>query len=79
MLGDIAVKHIPMLAKRAPAKNEKGIMSNEYRKSIIPKAAITTSIIVAFIKLRVAPHRISPAITSSILRGVAIMASKVFW
>lgn len=79
MLGDIAVKHIPMAAKRSPARKEKGIINNEEGKSIIPKIAKIGSIIIVFITLLVAPQRSSPAITSSMERGVAIMASKVFW
>jgi hypothetical protein len=79
MLGDIAVKHMPMAAKRSPARKEKGIIKNEEGKSIIPKIVNIGSIIKVFITLFVAPQRSSPAITSSIERGVAIMASKVFW
>jgi len=79
MLGTIAVKHMPMAAKRSPARKENGIIRNEEGKSIIPKIANIGSIIKAFITLLVAPQRSSPAITSSIERGVAIMASKVFW
>ena len=79
MLGVIAVKHMPMAAKRRPARKENGIIKNEEGKSIIPKIANMGSIIRVFITLLVAPQRSSPAITSSIERGVAIMASKVFW
>ena len=79
MLGDIAVKHMPMAAKRSPARKENGIIKNEEGKSIIPKIANIGSIIIVFITLFVAPQRSSPAITSSMERGVAIMASKVFW
>jgi GT2 family glycosyltransferase len=79
MLGEMAVKHMPMVAKRKPAIKENGIISRDEGNSRIPKAASTGSIKIVFIILRVAPHRISPVITSSIVRGVAIMASKVFW
>ena len=79
MFGDIAVKHMPMAAKRRPAKKENGIINNEEGNSIIPKIANTGSIITVFITPLVAPQRSSPAITSSMERGVAIMASKVFW
>jgi hypothetical protein len=74
----MAVKHMPMVAKRKPAMKEKGIISSEWGSLMSPKAAITVSIIVAYIRLRVAPQRGSPVITSSMLRGVAIMASTVF-
>ena len=43
-----------------------------------PKAAITPKTIEELIKLFVAPHKSSPAMTSSKFTGVAIMASKVF-
>ena len=79
MFGVNAVKHIPIQAKSKPAKKAKGIISRAYFRSINPKAAITGTITKAFIVLRVAPQNNSPAITSSIMRGVAIMASNVFW
>ena len=44
-----------------------------------PNATSTGSMIATEITLRVAPQRISPAITSSIESGVAIIASKLFW
>lgn len=78
MFGDMAVKHMPMVAKRRPAIKENGITSSEEGNSMTPKAASTGSIITVFIVLRVAPQSSSPAITSSIEMGVAIMASKVF-
>lgn len=77
-MGEMAVKHIPMVAKRKPAKKAKGMIKSDEGSSIRPKAATTASMIDALIKLRVAPHSNSPVITSSILNGVAIMASKVF-
>ena len=73
------MKHIPMAAKRRPARKEKGMIQNEERNSISPKIAKTGSIITVFITLLVAPQSSSPAITSSMERGVAIMASNVFW
>lgn len=79
MFGEIAVKHMPIVAKRKPARNENGIISREEGNSMSPKAASTGNVITVFIVLRVAPQRSSPVITSSIVRGVAIMASKVFW
>lgn len=75
----MAVKHMPIAAKRKPARKENGITSRDEGNSISPRAASTGSIITVLIMLRVAPQRISPVITSSIVRGVAIMASKVFW
>ncbi len=78
MFGEMAVKHMAMHAKRKPPTKEKGMMSKEEGSSTSLKTAITASIILALIRLLVAPHRISPVITSSMLRGVAIIASKVF-
>ena len=47
MLGLIAVKHMPIVAKRKPAMKEKGIISRPDGSSMRPKAAITISTIVA--------------------------------
>ena len=44
-----------------------------------PEAAITINTKTALIAARVAPHKSSPATTSSTLMGVATIASKVFW
>ena len=59
MLGDIAVKHMPIAEKRSPARKEKGIINNDEGKSIIPKIEKIGSIITAFITLFVAPQRSS--------------------
>ncbi len=78
MFGEMAVKHMPIVAKRKPARNENGIISREEGNSMSPKAASTGRVIIVLIVLFVAPQRSSPVITSSIVRGVAMMASKVF-
>ena len=78
MLGVIAVKHMPIVAKRKPAINENGITNRAEGSSTSPKAAITINTMVAEKRLRVAPQRSSPVITSSMLKGVEIIASKVF-
>ena len=75
----MAVKHIAIEANiNPPRKDSNGTKRNNGLETR-PKAAITTSTVVEFIVARVAPHTSSPAMTSSTLTGVAIMASKVFW
>ena len=78
MVGDIAVKYIAIVEKRKPEIKEKGIMIKAVGRLTSPNAMITKSISEAFIRLLVAPQSISPVMTSSKLRGVAIIASKVF-
>jgi len=78
MLGEMAVKHMAMVANKRPAKKANGIISKDSGSSISPKAHNTGSIMVALIRLLEAPHNNSPVITSSMLNGVAIIASKVF-
>ena len=63
----------------SPPKNASGIASRNRGLVIKPKTATTASTMVALMVARVAPHRSSPATTSSTLIGVATMASKVFW
>ena len=75
----MAVKHIPIEANKSPEKKDNIGTKNTKGLETRPKAATTTKTIVAFIVARVAPQTISPAITSSTLTGVAIMASNVFW
>jgi hypothetical protein len=79
MFGATEVKHIAMEANISPPKNAIGITSKNSGLEIKPKAAITPSTMVVLIVARVAPHRSSPATTSSTLTGVATIASKVFW
>src|SRR3989339_678654 len=79
MFGAMAVKHMAMLANmRPPTKDSKTTKGNKGLE-IKPNAATTANTMVEFIVARVAPHKSSPAITSSTLTGVAIIASKVFW
>ena len=63
---------------RPPRKAISGIRMNSWLE-IKPKAATTARTMVELIRLLVAPHRSSPAMTSSMLIGVVMMASKVFW
>jgi hypothetical protein len=79
IFGEMAVKHIPSDANTKPPKNEKGITRSDIGRSTRPNTMSTGSIIVTFMTLFVAPHIISPPITSSMLSGVATIASKVFW
>src|SRR3990172_6110236 len=79
MFGAMAVKHMAMLANMRPPTNERRITNGNNGLEIKPKAATTAKTMVELIVARVAPQTISPAITSSTLTGVAIMASKVFW
>ncbi len=73
------MKHIAIEANIKPPKNASGITRRNSGLEINPKAATTTNTIVVLIVALVAPHRSSPATTSSTLTGVATMASKVFW
>ena len=79
MLGAAAVKHIAIELNIKPPKNANGIASRNSGLRINPKAATTAKTIVELMVARVAPHRSSPATTSSTLMGVATMASNVFW
>ena len=79
MFGTMAVKHMAIDEKSSPTRKERGGISNKNGLGARLKANITPSTIEELIMLFVAPHRISPAITSSIFTGVAMMASKVFW
>jgi len=73
------VKHMAMEANINPPRKASSGTKRNSGLEIKPKAAITTSTVVEFMVARVAPHKSSPAMTSSTLTGVAIMASKVFW
>ena len=75
----MAVKHIAIDANINPPRKASSGTKRNSGLEINPKAAITASTVVEFIVARVAPHTSSPAITSSTLTGVAIMASNVFW
>jgi hypothetical protein len=79
MFGAAAVKHMAMEENIKPTKNAMGITSRNKGLLIKPNAATTASTMVALIVALVAPHRSSPATTSSTLTGVAMIASKVFW
>src|SRR4030066_371251 len=79
MFGAMAVKHMAMLANMRPPTKDSRITKGTMGLEIKPKAATTANTMVELIVARVAPHKSSPAITSSTLTGVAIMASKVFW
>lgn len=74
----MAVKHIPMDANKAPTRNDKGIISRDSGSLTSRKIETTRRIIEALITLLVDPHNISPSITSSMFKGVAMIASKVF-
>ena len=60
------------------AKATKGI-SRESGLETSPKAATTAKTMMPPMRLLVAPHRSSPAMTSSMLIGVEMIASNVFW
>jgi len=78
MLGVMAVKHIATAENKSPTRKESGRVNKNNGLETRRKAMITPSTIVELIRLLVAPHKSSPAMTSSRLKGVAIMASNVF-
>ena len=78
IFGAAAVKHMAIEANINPPKKAIGITSRNSGLEIKPKTAITPKTITALIVERVAPHKSSPATTSSTLTGVATMASNVF-
>lgn len=78
MFGVIAVKHMAIEEKSSPTRKESGRIARKNGLFTSPKSAITASTIDELIRLLVAPHMSSPAITSSRLTGVVIMASNVF-
>ncbi len=86
MLGTRAVKIMAMEENISPPRNANaGIrrsvpaVNSTDGKKVSPISNITASTMVELMKLLVAPHNISPAMTSSMLTGVAMMASNVFW
>ena len=79
IFGTIAVKHIAIAENRSPTRNDNGGINNKNGEGTTPKATITANTIVELMRLFVAPHSISPVMTSSMVTGVAIIASKVFW
>ena len=79
MFGTIAVKHIAIPENKSPTRKERGRISMISGLETRWRSEITPKTIVELIKLFVAPHRSSPAMTSSRLNGVAIIASNVFW
>jgi len=78
MLGVMAVKHIAMAEKESPTRKESGRINKKSGLATRRNAKITPNTMAELMRLFVAPHRISPAMTSSRLTGVAIMASNVF-
>ncbi len=78
MVGEIAVKHIATAENKSPTRKEIGGINRNSGLGVKRKAATTPKTIEELIRLLVAPHRSSPAMTSSRLTGVAIIASKVF-
>lgn len=78
MLGAIAVKHMAMAENKSPTRKESGGINKANGLETRPKAKITPRTMVELIRLLVAPHMSSPAMTSSKLTGVAIIASNVF-
>lgn len=84
MLGDRAVKHMAIPDNIRPPK--KAIMGSNKKRGLVirgcavkkPDMPITVRTMVQFIVPLVAPQSSSPATTSSMLIGVATMASKVF-
>ena len=79
MFGTMAVKHMAIAEKRSPTRNAIGGINRNSGEGTTPKTTITAKTIEELMRLFVAPHRISPVITSSMVTGVAIIASKVFW
>jgi hypothetical protein len=65
--------------KANPASNATNGMSSAPGSVANPNARTTTVTMLPLITLFVAPQSISPVITSSMLTGVATMASNVFW
>ena len=78
MLGVIAVKHMAMAENKRPTRKESGGINKKNGLENRPKSEITPKTRVELMRLLVAPHKISPAMTSSRLIGVAIIASNVF-
>src|SRR3972149_6143033 len=68
-----------MLANMIPGITAAGSTSTANGESTSPQAAMITRMYAVEMRARVAPHRISPVITSSMLTGVAIIASNVRW
>lgn len=78
MFGASAVKHIPMDENINPPRSATARVRKKNGLRSKLKAAKTAKTIAELIKLLVAPQSSSPAITSSMLTGVVIIASKVF-
>jgi hypothetical protein len=78
ILGTIAVKHIANAENRRPTINDNGGINKNQIEGTTPKTITTAKTIDEFIRLLVAPHNISPVMTSSIEIGVVIIASNVF-
>lgn len=78
MLGTIAVKHMAMEANIKPARKEKKGTRRKNGLGVKRATVMTPKTMEELMRLLVAPHKISPAITSSRLTGVAMIASKVF-
>ena len=79
MFGTMAVKHMAMDANKNPTRKATKGMSKNRGEETNPATVMTAKTMEELIVLFVAPQRISPVMTSSMLTGVAIMALKVFW
>ncbi len=79
MFGTMAVKHMATDENSSPTRKARGGISNKKGLGANPATNMTPNTIDELMRLLVAPHNISPAITSSMFTGVAIIASKVFW
>ena len=79
MFGTMAVKHMAMDENKNPTKKATSGTSKNKGEETKPAAVMTAKTMEELIRLFVAPHIISPVMTSSMFTGVATMASKVFW
>ena len=79
MFGTIAVKHMAIDENKNPTRKATNGISKNKGEETKPAAVMTAKTMEELITLFVAPHRISPVMTSSMFTGVVIMALKVFW
>ena len=79
IFGNMAVKHMAIAENKSPTKNDIRGISRNRGEGTRPNATITVKTNEELMRLFVAPHNISPVMTSSRFTGVAIIASKVFW
>jgi hypothetical protein len=78
MFGAKAVKHMAIAENIKPERKANNGIRKIKGLETNPNTATTPKTMLELIRLRVAPHNISPAITSSMLTGVVIIASNVF-